>query len=148
MVKDAESIAPTVSCNCLAMRQAARQITQMYDVELAAAGLRTTQYSVLTMLDRLGPSSVHDLADALVLDRSTLGHNLRPLERDGLVRLATDRGDRRTRRLELTASGKAKLDEARPLWRVAQARFEASYGKEDAKNLRTALRRVVETVAP
>jgi DNA-binding MarR family transcriptional regulator len=148
MAKADETTTPAVSCNCLAMRQAARQITQMYDVELAPAGLRTTQYSVLSTLDRLGPSSVQDLADALVLDRSTLGHNLRPLERDGLVRLATERGDRRTRRLELTASGKAKLDEARPLWRAAQARFDATYGKEDAKNLRTALRRVVDTVSP
>jgi DNA-binding MarR family transcriptional regulator len=90
---------------------------------------------------------VQELADALVLDRSTLGHNLRPLERDGFVRLATERGDRRTRRLELTASGKAKLEAARPLWRAAQAHFEASYGKTDAKDLRTALRRVVETLA-
>ena len=146
MVKEDTDAAPAETCNCLAMRQAARQITQMYDVALAAVGLRATQYSVLNRLDRLGPSCVQDLADALVLDRSTLGHNLRPLERDGFVRLATERGDRRTRRLELTASGKAKLDAARPLWRAAQARFEASYGKADAKDLRTALRRVVETV--
>jgi DNA-binding MarR family transcriptional regulator len=148
MVKEDTDAAPAETCNCLAIRQAARQITQMYDVALAPVGLRTTQYSVLNRLDRLGPSSVQDLADALVLDRSTLGHNLRPLERNGFIRLATDRDDRRTRRLELTASGKAKLESAGPLWRAAQARFESNYGKTDAKNLRTALRRVVETVTP
>lgn len=146
MVREDTDAALAETCNCLALRQAARQITQMYDVALAAVDLRATQYSVLNRLDRLGPSSVQDLADALVLDRSTLGHNLRPLERDGFIRLATDRDDRRTRRLELTASGKAKLESARPLWRAAQLRFEANYGKTDAKDLRTALRRVVETV--
>lgn len=95
-------------CNCLAMRQAARQVTQRQDAELAAVGLRTTQCSVLAFLERLGPSSLNELAAELVLDRSSLGHNLRPLERDGLVRLATDRADRRIRRLELIAAGKAR----------------------------------------
>lgn len=134
-------------CNCLAIRQAARQITQLYDAELDACGLRVTQYSVLSLLDRLGPSSVQDLAAALVMDRSTLGHNLRPLERDGLIRLAVDSQDRRTRRLELTAQGKAKLAESRPHWQRAQERFEASYGAPEATELRSTLRRVVESAA-
>ena len=134
-------------CNCLAIRQAARQVTQLYDTELSACGLRVTQYSVLSILDRVGPSSVQDLAAALVMDRSTLGHNLRPLEREGLIRLAVDSNDRRTRRLDLTPQGKAKLEESRPHWQRAQQRFEASYGAPDAKQLRTSLRRVVESAA-
>lgn len=132
-------------CTCLAIRQAARQITQLYDAELETCGLRVTQYSVLSMLDRIGPSSVQDLAEALVMDRSTLGHNLRPLERDGLIRLAVDVHDRRTRRLDLTAEGKAKLEESRPHWQRAQKRFEASYGAADVKELRVRLRRVVDS---
>lgn len=148
MVDRAEAEAPPeVICNCLAMRQAARQITQLYDVELAPVGLRITQYSVLAFLGRLGPSKLQDLADALVMDRSTLGHNLRPLERDGLVRLAVDENDRRTRRLELSPAGKAKLEEARPHWRAAQKRFEGSYGATAAKELRTTMRRVVESAS-
>ncbi|MEP6618889.1 MAG: MarR family winged helix-turn-helix transcriptional regulator [bacterium] len=138
---------PASVCNCLAVRQAARQITQLYDAELAEVGLRTTQYSVLAFLDRLGPSSLSDLAEELVLDRSTLGHNLRPLEREGFVRLATDRTDRRTRRLELTAAGKVRLEEARPYWQKAQRRFESSFGKADARELRDILRRAVESAA-
>jgi DNA-binding MarR family transcriptional regulator len=134
-------------CNCLAVRQAARQITQLYDTELSACGLRVTQYSVLSILARVGPSSVQDLAAALVMDRSTLGHNLRPLEREGLIRLAVDSNDRRTRRLDLTALGKAKLEESRPHWQRAQKRFEASYGAPDAKQLRSSLRRVVESAS-
>lgn len=134
-------------CNCLAIRQAARQVTQLYDAELDACGLRVTQYSVLSILDRVGPSSVQDLAAALVMDRSTLGHNLRPLEREGLIQLAVDSEDRRTRRLVLTAQGKAKLEEARPHWLRAQKRFEASYGAADAKQLRTSLRRAVDSAS-
>lgn len=132
-------------CNCLALRQAARQVTQMYDLALADSGLRVTQYSVLAVLDRLGPSSVQDLAAALVMDRSTLGHNLRPLERDGLVRLAIDKEDRRTRRLDLTAAGRAKLAEAKPLWRDVQKRFEASFGAPEARALRKDLLRAIDS---
>jgi DNA-binding MarR family transcriptional regulator len=110
-------------------------------------GLRVTQYSVLAVLGRLGASSLQDLARELVMDRSTLGHNLRPLEREGLVRLAMDKADRRTRRLELSAEGKAKLEEARPHWRAAQKRFEAGYGAAAAKDLRSTMRRVVESAS-
>ena len=134
-------------CNCLAIRQAARQITQLYDAELAGCGLRVTQYSVLSILDRVGPSSVQDLAAALVMDRSTLGHNLRPLEREGMIRLAVDARDRRARRLELTAAGKTKLEESRPHWHRAQKRFESSYGAADAEQLRSSLRRVVDSAS-
>lgn len=134
-------------CNCLALRQAARQITQLYDDALAATGLRVTQYSVLAMLARLGPSSQQALADALVMDRSTLGHNLRPLERERLVKLAVDPEDRRTRRLELTARGKTKLAAARGCWRSAQERFESRYGAANAKQLRAMLRAVVASTA-
>lgn len=134
-------------CNCLAMRQAARQITQLYDAALAETGLRVTQYSVLAVLGRRGPSSVQDLAAALVMDRSTLGHNLRPLERDGLVRLEVDEEDRRARRLALTPAGKDKLEEARPHWRRAQKQFESSYGVSEAKELRATMQRVVESTA-
>jgi DNA-binding MarR family transcriptional regulator len=130
-------------CNCLAVRQ----ITQLYDTERVATGLRLTQYSVLSRLDRVGPSSVQDLAAELVMDRSMLGHNLRPLEREGFIRLAVDKNDRRTRRLELTTRGKAKLEESRPFWQIAQERFESSFAAPAAKQLRNNLERVVESVA-
>lgn len=131
------------SCSCLALRQASRFLTQRYDDALAPCGLRVTQYSVLAKLHRLGPSSLQQLAEAVVIDRSTLGHNLRPLERDGLVALATHDNDRRMRRLELTAAGKKKLAEARPLWKQAQVAFEATYGRDEAQQLAALLHRVV-----
>ena len=75
----------TVPCNCLALRQAARRVTQFYDQALAPSGLRTTQYSLLAVLRRLQPVSQGGLAAALVMDRATLGHNLRPLLQAGWV---------------------------------------------------------------
>jgi len=66
-------------CNCLALRQASRHVTQFYDQFLAAAGLRTTQFSILARLRRLGPMTISVLAADLVMDRTTLGRNLQPL---------------------------------------------------------------------
>ena len=72
-------------CNCLAIRQAARHVTQFYDQCLAPTGLRATQFAVLSRLHRLGPMTINALARELVMDRTTLGRNILPLEREGLV---------------------------------------------------------------
>ena len=85
-------------CNCLAVRQAARHITQFYDQFLAASGLRTTQFSVLAKLRRLGPMTINALAADMVMDRTTLGRNILPLERDGLIAIEKGRRDRRSNR--------------------------------------------------
>ena len=78
-------------CNCLALRQAARQVSQFYDQFLAADGLRGTQYSILARLHRRGPMGINALAAELVMDRTTLGRNILPLERDGLIAIAPAR---------------------------------------------------------
>jgi hypothetical protein len=75
-------------CNCLSLRQATRRVTQLYDQALAPLDLRATQYSLLTQIDTLGPVAFNPLAETLVMDRATLGHNVRPLEARGLVRRA------------------------------------------------------------
>ena len=72
-------------CNCFAVRSAARHVTQLYDQLLAPAGLRVTQFSILAKLKRRGPLTINALADDMVMDRTTLGRNIRPLERDGLI---------------------------------------------------------------
>src|SRR6202790_5420603 len=72
-------------CNCFAVRQAARHVTQFYDQFLAPTGLRTSQFSILARLKRLGPMTINTLAAELVMDRTTLGRNILPLERDHLV---------------------------------------------------------------
>lgn len=134
-----------VLCHCNAIRQGARLVTQYYDRHLAPAGLRTSQYSVLMGLARLGPIAIAAFADAMAMDRTTMGRALKPLERDGL--LAVGPGpDGRTRALNLTEAGRQRLAEAEPLWRVAQGGFEARYGAAAAAELRAALARVVRAV--
>lgn len=138
------SVVLETPCSCLTLRQASRWLSQRYDEALAPCGLRITQYSVLSVLDRTGPSTLQDLAAALVMDRSTLGHNLRPLEREGLVVIGTDESDRRARRLSLSAKGKKALAEARPLWKAAQGEFERTFGGKDLETLQGLLRRMVD----
>ena len=130
-------------CNCLALRQAARLATQFYDQHLAPSGLRTTQFSILAKLKRLGPSTINSLAAELVMDRTTLGRNILPLERDGLIRIEPSATDARSKELHLTRKGAASLSRAAPGWAEAQRRFEAAYGAERAVQLRSLLQAVV-----
>ena len=128
-------------CNCGAIRQAARRVTRLYDQALAPAGLRITQYPILSWLSTAGPMTMNVLADRLVMDRATLGHNLRPLESQGLVTM--QRGtDRRSRVVALTEAGARKLIEARPAWHAAQKTFEAAFGADDAAVMRQTMARL------
>lgn len=135
--------AASSSCNCFAIRSAARQASQFYDRHLAPSGLRTTQFSVLANLARSGPLAINELAQQMAMDRTTTGRALRPLEREGLVVIGPGR-DGRTRALSLTETGRARVRQAVPLWREAQAAFEGSYGSSEAAALRAALLRVRE----
>jgi DNA-binding MarR family transcriptional regulator len=130
-------------CNCHAVRAAARHITQAYDQFLAPAGLRTNQFSILAKLKRMGPLTINALAEAMVMDRTTLGRNVLPLERDGLIRIAPAAADRRAKELHLTKAGAHRFQAARKGWAAAQARFESAYGAKRAAELRGLLRAVV-----
>ena len=132
-------------CNCLALRQAARHATQFYDRYLSPAELRTTQFSLLARLKRLGPMTINALASELVMDRTTLGRTMLPLERDGLITVKDASSDRRSKELHLTRAGAERLGAARKLWSEAQSRFEAGFGAERASNLRNELRAVTST---
>jgi DNA-binding MarR family transcriptional regulator len=126
-------------CNSTALRKATRRVSQLYDAVLAPSGLRSTQRSILMHIARAGTPSLGDLAELLVLDRSALGHNLKPLERDGYVAITVDPEDRRSRLARLTDKGVAKLRETAGMWEAAQGRFEAAFGAEQARALRAAL---------
>jgi DNA-binding MarR family transcriptional regulator len=132
----------SADCNCLALRQAARHVSQVYDAHLAPVGLKTTQYSILAKLNRLGPLSINELAKLMVMDRTTLGRAVRPLERDKLLAIGGD-DDGRKRNLKLTAAGQTRLKAAAAKWREAQKEFELTFGVSDSAKLRTALQRVV-----
>src|SRR5437868_14778419 len=99
-------------CNCLAIRQAARHVSQFYDQLFAPVGLRATQYAILSRLKRGGPMTINGLAAALVMDRTTLGRNILPLQRDGLIEVVASESDRRRRELRLTAAGSEKQRQA------------------------------------
>ena len=132
-------------CNCLAVRQAARRMSQFYDLHLAPLGLKTSQYSILAKLMRLGPMSINEIADSMVMDRTTTGRAIRPLERDRLVRIGNAE-DGRKRVVSLTAAGRRRASEALDAWRQAQEQFELSFGPEAAKKLRAVMKGVVEAV--
>jgi DNA-binding MarR family transcriptional regulator len=136
---------PSPECNCLALRQAARHVTQFYDQCLAPSGLRTTQLSILAKLRRLGPLTINALARELVMDRTTLGRTMLPLERDGLISIEDGSLDRRSKELHLTKSGVERLRVAAKLWSEAQARFEAAFGSARAATLRSELRAVASS---
>jgi DNA-binding MarR family transcriptional regulator len=136
---DPDAIVP---CNCSALRQAARHITRLYDSELAAGGLGLNQYSILSRAEKLGSRTIQELAENLVMDRSTLGHLLRPLLKRGLLKLEPSKKDGRRRAIRLTPAGKSLLAKARPLWAKAERRFERKIGAKHARDLRTALVRV------
>jgi DNA-binding MarR family transcriptional regulator len=127
------------SCNCTALRKATRRVSQLYDAALEPCGLRNTQRAILSQIARTGTPPLGELAEALVMDRGALTHNLKPLERDGLVKIEIDPQDRRNRLVALTASGRAKLAESEALWQRAQQGFERAFGAAKSNSLRKAL---------
>lgn len=132
-------------CACTSLRQAARLVTQHFDHCLSDTGLRITQLSILTTLIYVGPKSINELADAMVMDRTTLGRNIRPLQRDGYLKIEPSPDDRRKRALALTKKGRAIADKALDGWSEGQTRFENAVGLENAEALRRLLRQVVKT---
>jgi DNA-binding MarR family transcriptional regulator len=141
MVAASSSTIESNRCNCAALRKASRRMSQFYDSVLAPCGLKSTQFAMLTEIDRRAdaPPTIRKLSEALVMDQSTIGQNLRPLEREGLIALVPDQADRRSRRVTLTKAGRGRVAVALPLWSAAQERFENGFGKRAAAELRTVL---------
>lgn len=116
-------------CLCTKLRRAARSVSRFYDEALADTGLKVAQFSLLRHLQRLDRPSISELAEAMGLDRSTLGRNLRVLEGDGLLRL-TGGEDQRNRLVELTPAGLDALERGTPAWEDAQRRLAGRLGEE------------------
>ena len=132
-------------CNCLAVRQAARHITQFYDHFLSPSGLRTTQFSTLAKLRRLGPMTINALAAEIVMDRTTLGRNILPLERDGLITVEQGSRDRRSKQVRLTAIGEDHFRTGMKGWVQAQRQFEKAFGAKRTADMRALLHAVAAT---
>jgi len=127
------------------VRQAARHITQFYDQFLAASGLRTTQFSILARLRRLGPMTINALAAEMVMDRTTLGRNILPLERDGLIAVVQGSRDRRSKELRVTKAGEDRFQAGMKGWVKAQRQFEAAFGAKRTTDMRALLHAVAAT---
>jgi DNA-binding MarR family transcriptional regulator len=128
-------------CNCGALRKASRRVTRIYDEALAPVGLGSSQHTILAELARWTeqPPTLWELAEALVMDRTTITRNLRPLERDGYVTVHSSDVDRRSKRVALTAAGKDKFAEASVFWLQAQKKFERAFGAAEARLFRSQL---------
>jgi len=128
------------SCNCTDLRKASRRITQIYDAALAETGLKITQRAILAQIARSEPTTVGNLAEALVMDSGALAHTLKPLQRDNLIAIAIDPSDRRNRLISLTPTGRTRLTASDAAWEQTQRAFESAFGKANAKALRKTLR--------
>ena len=117
-MKPQTPIAPT--CLCTNLRRTARAISSIYDAALAPAGIKITQFSLLRAVERREPVAISELADEVVLDRTTLARNLAPLERDGLLLLSAG-ADQRVTEVSLTRKGRERIERALPLWAATQS---------------------------
>lgn len=116
-------------CLCTKLRRASRSVSKFYDDALDAVGINVAQYALLKNLQRLGQPSISTLAEALGLERSTLGRNLKVLQGRGLVLLSGGE-DQRNRLVSLSAAGQACLEQALQAWQQAQASLAARMGGE------------------
>jgi DNA-binding MarR family transcriptional regulator len=126
-------------CNCFALRQAARYVTQIYERHLSRVGVTAAQFTIMAKLARKPQLTMVDLADSMVMERTTLVRALKPLQRDGLVTSEASEHDGRTYLFSLSDAGKHLFEQAAAAWREAQEEFESKFGRARAKALRSEL---------
>src|SRR5947199_10688560 len=118
------TIAVRDACLCLHLQRAARAVARRFDAAFRPLALTSGQFSLLTSLNRPEPPTLGSVAALLAMDRTTLTAALKPLERRKLVKVATDKQDRRSRRLVLTAAGRVLLARALPIWKAEHAALD------------------------
>jgi DNA-binding MarR family transcriptional regulator len=132
------------TCVCSSLRMATRSVNRLYDRALSPAGLRVTEYSIISRLAEEGPLSVSELAGRLAMERTTCSREVAPLVESGLVE-NTVGSDRRRRVLRLTGLGARKRREAYPLWERMQQMIADEFGGADVAELIVRLRRLQES---
>jgi DNA-binding MarR family transcriptional regulator len=125
------------ACTCFRLRRAARQVSQVYDRELAAVDLSLNEYSILRRAEPQ-PRTLGELAATAGMDRSTLTRNLQPLIDAGWLK-ETRGEDARQRVIAITTAGRKRIAKAMPHWQSAQQRLEKQYGKQATLRLNTDL---------
>lgn len=114
-------------CTNFKLRQLMRRVTQHYDAEVSAAGLKTTQYSLLSHVLHLEPVRPVDLAAAMQMTPSTLSRNLQVLIEAGWLTMEPGE-DARSRWVRITPEGRAKREEGQACWKRAQLGLNAQLG--------------------
>jgi len=130
-------------CACFSLRKAARMMAQVYDRHLQPADLKNTQFALLATLSLEGPLSVNALAEEMAMDRTTLTRNLKVLDRRDLVKIGPG-PDARTKSIDLTRAGRARLKKALPLWQNAQAHVLNQFGSGSWRTLQKELKEMEE----
>jgi DNA-binding MarR family transcriptional regulator len=125
-LKQCQEIGQT--CAVFNLRKASRAVTQLYEEIMKTSGILPTQFTLLVVTRAHGPITISNMAEVLVMDRTTLTRNLKPLEREGLVSVAPGKDDQRSREVSLTSKGLQRLEQALPLWREAQRRIKHALG--------------------
>jgi len=138
---------PAQGCVCFNIRKSARAITQLYEDALRPTGLRATQFTLLVATRVMGTATINSLAKALVMDRTTLTRNLKPLENQGLIRVLPGKTDRREREVTLTITGQDTLAEALPLWKKVQQHVVDELGQGRVTRLLKDLSVTIEMAA-
>jgi len=131
------------TCACFNFRKASRSVTQLFDQILAPTGLRSTQLVILMTARLLGPSSIARLARELVMDRSTLTRNLKPLMNMGLLQFTHGESGKH-KSVELTVDGAAALIRSAPFWEQAQSHLVNRFGEEAWNRIMADLTAIVE----
>jgi DNA-binding MarR family transcriptional regulator len=127
------------TCLCFHVQRAARALARRFDAVFRPLELTHGQFSLLNALNRKGPSTMAEVSEVLAMDRTTLTANLKPLERRGLVAMGVVPNDRRSKRIDLTPSGRGLLREAIPLWKRAHAELDRELGGSSPARLRSDL---------
>jgi DNA-binding MarR family transcriptional regulator len=135
-------------CTCFKLRRLTRRVTAVYDRALSAAGMRVTQYSLLSHLRGLHGVPISQLAEMLDMDRTTLTRNLRPLRDAGWIAVEPSAEDARVRLVHITAAGEAQRQLARTYWRHAQDEVNATIGAGNVTTLHNLLDRYVPLFRP
>jgi DNA-binding MarR family transcriptional regulator len=142
----ADLVEKPLGCTCFKLRKLARAVSRLYDQHMAAVGLKTTQYSVLTNAARKA-LPVAELAELLGTERTTLTRNLKPLIDAGWITLEPG-ADSRQRIVTITDAGRAKVKQAHGAWRAAQNEIEHQLGAATVRLLHTQLDATLNQLTP
>ncbi len=131
---DRKKLETCAECTCFNLRKASRVITQLFDKAIKPWGLRGTQFSILAVLSAYGPEAITILSEVLVMDRTTLTRNLKPMENAGLIKI-TRGNDLRSKTVSMTKKGQRTFTKTFPHWEKTQTRIIGKLGQKRFNSL-------------